>query len=1132
MRKIIYLLALVFCIAPLANAATITVPGDYGNIQTAINNANSGDIINCNSDQSDGDLNVHVSVIINGTNVCTANSLIINAKNVTIMNLILDEDYDFGIGNKDSAAIYINISGNTSTLRNLNIAAITAANGDDTNQAGGSAYGVYDLSGGNHSFENLTFAAITAGNGDNDNSGGGNGGDAWLMNFASSNIMIKNITFNSVISGAGGDCIADPNEACRGGNGGYGYLIQGFSNITLNGLTQTGTHAVLTGAAGDGGKSGSPGYCGLSGNVKTPIGLYFSGNIYNVNIHNGTPGTKGIVACDNEGDDGADGVDGDIVNGNFNQGVNVTIYNWRGAPGSDGVVHGSGSFGDGGYGADMQVVMYSQGTNTLFKNIHLYNLYGGTGANGAVGTGVGGYGGNAGSINIFIGSNSNDILENVTVNDIETGIGGSSASGSGCKAAGTSGGLSSTFNGKLYGIKFYDITAPDGSDTQGWGGDVGEIYATFNGFDDSNNLEVYDVIGGKGGDATCSASSCQDGKGGIVNIRLPLNANYRLKDFYIHDIVGGDDGDNDCNCADEPFHCGLAAGWNTRPVFPNETETQYFSNYVNGTVENITANRGEWHGVYYQDSTGYGGVQERGFWAAYVSPVLETNIEIPTKYNITWLTNDEMPPANNFNLYWGTSESNITNLIVSNTKANLCGTPTAVNCYYEWDISGLSIPNDYWINITADGWSAAVIEATPQKSLFPLRLGDITSFPENITIDSGNSGNVDYAYNDILNSSSSPQEVDLNITEINDYISACAEDEDGYCLVPVTFYSDAAGIIEYSGINVTYYETGALNQSKIKNYGDYDSLFYLLMKVQYYDPVSQGWVDEVTIINETVSRTLVPSEELRLDQIWNNYAWNITTSSHGSGKYRVYAVTNNINGDVLTTSSGSGVISIYNFTVGLQGSTENGTLIYSNSQEYPTDPTINVSGINYVFNITWTSEIGIDTVILEFGGVNYTDLSQNGDIYGKALTGLAAGEYNYTWYANDTSGNESHTFVQSYTINEANPAFDIFNSSSSLQAFFGDLGHLVLRGSLQQNSNYQSTINDLFVIKNNGEEVLIVANNGTMYIDGTLHEDQEALSSSESSNDFRIKHNDDLVAYVNESGHVFLKRTMIENGIN
>ncbi|MDP3698368.1 MAG: hypothetical protein Q8R47_02165 [Nanoarchaeota archaeon] len=1118
---------------PLASAAIINVPGDYGNIQTAINNANSGDVINCNSDQGDGNLNINISVTINGTNVCTADSLIINAKHVTIKNLILNGDYNFGTGSKDSAAIYINTSGNTSTLQNLNITAITAGVGDSTNLAGGNAYGVYDSSGGNHTFENLTFATITAGAGFTTTAGntgdGGHGGNAWLMSFSSSNMMLKNITFGSVISGDGGDCTAATNQACRGGDGGYGYLIQGFSNVTLNGLTQRGVHAVLTGDAGNAGKTGSPGYCGLSGDVKTPRGLYFSGNIYNVNIHNGTSGAKGTVVCDNAGDDGDDGIDGDIVNGNFNQVVNVAIYNWRGAPGSNGAVHGTGSFGDGGWGADMQVVMHSEGTNPMFKNINLYNLYGGAGANGAVGTGVGGYGGDAGSIDVFIGSNSNDVLENITIHDIETGVGGSSASGSGCRPAGSSGDHHGEYRGKLYDIKVHDIKAPDGSDTQGWGGDVGEVFTIFNGFDDSNNIEVYDLIGGKGGDATCSASGCQDGAGGIVNVRFPVNLNYRLKDFYVHDIVGGDDGDNDCNCADEPFHCGLAAGWNTRPVLPNETEVQYFSNYVNGTIENVTSNRGEWHGVYYQDNSGTG-INERGFWAAYVSPVLETNIEIPGKYNITWLTNSEMPSGNNFNLYWGTGESNITNLIVSDTKANLCGTPTAVNCYYEWNISGLEVPNDYWINITAGGWSAAVIEATPQVSLFPLRLGNITTFPENITIDSGDSGNIDYEFNGVLNSS--PQEIDLNITEINDYLFACTKDEEGYCLVPVTFHSDTAGILEYSGINITYYETGALNQSKIKNYGDYASLFYLLMKVQYYNTVSQEWIDEAVIVNETISRTLIPGEELRLDQIWNNYSWNITTSSHGSGKYRVYAATNNINGDVLTTSSDISVISTYNFIVGLQGSTENGTLIYSNPQEFPTDPTINISGINYVFNITWTNSSKIDTVILEFNGVNYTNLSQNGNIYGKALTGLAVGEYNYTWYANDTSGSESRTFFQSYTVDEATPLFNIKNTSGSVIAWFGDLGHLVLKNTLQQNSNYQSTSNDLFIIKNNGEEVLIVVNNGSIYIDGTLHEDQETLSSSESSNDFRIKHNGDLVAYVNESGHVFLKRTLIENGIN
>ena len=204
---------------------------------------------------------------------------------------------------------------------------------------------------------------------------------------------------------------------------------------------------------------------------------------------------------------------------------------------------------------------------------------------------------------------------------------------------------------------------------------------------------------------------------------------------------------------------------------------------------------------------------------------------------------------------------------------------------------------------------------------------------------------------------------------------------------------------------------------------------------------------------------------------------------------------------------------------------------YSNLTESPSDPALNLSG-TYMFNITWTDDTAIDSVILEFDGTNYTDVSQNGDVYGKTFSDLTTGIHSYYWFANDTAGNSNVTLIQTYTINESNSEFEIYNTTGSLKVFFGDLGHLVLKGTLQQNSDYQLSDIDLFVIKNNGEDVLVVSSNGSIFIDGTLHEDQETLSSSESSNDFRIKNNGELVAYVNEFGHVFLKGTLIENGIS
>ena len=104
------------------------------------------------------------------------------------------------------------------------------------------------------------------------------------------------------------------------------------------------------------------------------------------------------------------------------------------------------------------------------------------------------------------------------------------------------------------------------------------------------------------------------------------------------------------------------------------------------------------------------------------------------------------------------------------------------------------------------------------------------------------------------------------------------------------------------------------------------------------------------------------------------------------------------------------------------------------------------------------------------------------------------------------------------------------NTGSNI-ARFGDAGNIILKGKLEQSSSHARLSTFAFVIRNNGNDVLIVENNGSMYIDGTLAENQGSLSSSTTNNDFRIKDSSgNLVAYVNEFGYLFLKGTLTQNG--
>jgi hypothetical protein len=103
---------------------------------------------------------------------------------------------------------------------------------------------------------------------------------------------------------------------------------------------------------------------------------------------------------------------------------------------------------------------------------------------------------------------------------------------------------------------------------------------------------------------------------------------------------------------------------------------------------------------------------------------------------------------------------------------------------------------------------------------------------------------------------------------------------------------------------------------------------------------------------------------------------------------------------------------------------------YYNIKE-PTDPSIYDPATSYQFNATWNDTEGnISNVIFEFNGTNYTYLNaevQNvsSEFY-YTLTGLGAGIYNYSWYANDTDNNWNSTGTLTFTIDAASTLVRLF----------------------------------------------------------------------------------------------------------
>jgi len=93
------------------------------------------------------------------------------------------------------------------------------------------------------------------------------------------------------------------------------------------------------------------------------------------------------------------------------------------------------------------------------------------------------------------------------------------------------------------------------------------------------------------------------------------------------------------------------------------------------------------------------------------------------------------------------------------------------------------------------------------------------------TADSG--GTAEWNWTGELTPNNGTQTVDLNATLVNDYLSTCSADSQGYCNAPILFYSGSAGILEVSNIEVNYTyivePTRNINATAIQNYLDAQS---------------------------------------------------------------------------------------------------------------------------------------------------------------------------------------------------------------------------------------------------------------------------------------------------------------------
>ncbi len=103
---------------------------------------------------------------------------------------------------------------------------------------------------------------------------------------------------------------------------------------------------------------------------------------------------------------------------------------------------------------------------------------------------------------------------------------------------------------------------------------------------------------------------------------------------------------------------------------------------------------------------------------------------------------------------------------------------------------------------------------------------------------------------------------------------------------------------------------------------------------------------------------------------------------------------------------------------------------YSGITTDPISPALSNNTL-FTFYATWTDNVNISKVQLEFNGNNYTVSTRSGDQYYYTLTNLSTGTYQYRWYANDTSNNRNSTDYFNYTVSAETTAPTITSYSVS-----------------------------------------------------------------------------------------------------
>jgi hypothetical protein len=161
---------------------------------------------------------------------------------------------------------------------------------------------------------------------------------------------------------------------------------------------------------------------------------------------------------------------------------------------------------------------------------------------------------------------------------------------------------------------------------------------------------------------------------------------------------------------------------------------------------------------------------------------------------------------------------------------------------------------------------------------------------------------------------------------------------------------------------------------------------------------------------------------------------------------------------------------------------------YSNIQITPATPHTYTENQEYTFNITWTDNFEVETVIFEhnFSGTKTnTTVEGTNNKYNFTILNLDSGIYTYKWYANDTSNNKNETTTYTYTINKAEPEINLYLNSEQNNITINENNYVNIQGEINkpENGYLELYVNQELINSGNGN----ISNNTLFEIPGTYN---------------------------------------------